>query len=66
MDFGDFASNEDEEDEVEELAEPWSNYLSDDIARPFCPITLGELLNERYLIEHKLGLRRIFNCLDGP
>ncbi|KAJ6035935.1 hypothetical protein N7540_000214, partial [Penicillium herquei] len=54
MDFGDFASNEDE-DEVEELAEPWSNYNSEDNPLVFCPIRIGELLNERNLIEHKLG-----------
>ncbi|CAI7611641.1 unnamed protein product [Penicillium glandicola] len=55
MDFGDFVSNEDEEIDVEELAEPWSNYASEDNTRVFYPIQLGELLNERYLIEHKLG-----------
>ncbi|RAH56350.1 kinase domain-containing protein [Aspergillus piperis CBS 112811] len=41
-DFGDFASTEDEEIELDEFAEPWEKYDR-------------KILNERYLIEHKLG-----------
>ncbi|KAE8405489.1 kinase domain-containing protein [Aspergillus pseudonomiae] len=42
-DFGDFVCTEDEEVDLEEVAEPWQKY-----------IYLGEVLNERYLVEHKL------------
>ncbi|KAJ5691567.1 kinase domain-containing protein [Penicillium malachiteum] len=55
MDFGDFASNQDEEEDIEEVAEPWSNYHSENNPLVFCLIRLGEVLNERYLIERKLG-----------
>lgn len=54
-DFGDFATNTDEEEDIEEIAEPWHRYRFEDNSRIFYPIQIGELLNERYLIEHKLG-----------
>lgn len=54
-DFGDFASNDDEEVDVEEGSEPWHNYDPEDNTRVFYPICLGQLLHERYLVEHKLG-----------
>ncbi|OJZ86544.1 hypothetical protein ASPFODRAFT_32782 [Aspergillus luchuensis CBS 106.47] len=54
-DFGDFASTEDEEIELDEFAEPWEKYDRKVTPSVFYPICLGEILNERYLIEHKLG-----------
>ncbi|XRM48623.1 hypothetical protein ABZX51_011534 [Aspergillus tubingensis] len=53
-DFGDFVSTSDEEIEVEEYAEPWEKY-DPETQNAYYPICLGEILNERYLIEHKLG-----------
>lgn len=58
--FGDFVKNEEEYD-VEELAEPWHRYRIQDDPKTtddqyvLYPIRLGEVLNERYLVEHKLG-----------
>ncbi|KAL2830888.1 kinase-like domain-containing protein [Aspergillus cavernicola] len=54
-DFGDFVKNEDEEIDVEEMAEPWYYYDKEKTPKAFYPIRLGEVLNDRYLIEHKLG-----------
>ena len=53
--FGDFAHNEDEELDIEEVAEPWHCYDKEDNPHVFCPVCLGEVLNGRYLVEHKLG-----------
>ncbi|GLB05147.1 hypothetical protein AtubIFM57258_011183 [Aspergillus tubingensis] len=55
IDFGDFASTDDEEIELDEFAEPWEKYDRQVTPSVFYPICLGEILNERYLIEHKLG-----------
>ncbi|KAL4938793.1 hypothetical protein BDV06DRAFT_231529 [Aspergillus oleicola] len=54
-DFGDYARDEDEEADVEDLAEPSYKYLSQSTSNVYYPIALGEVLNERYLIEHKVG-----------
>jgi hypothetical protein len=54
-DFGDFVSNEDDEADVEEAAEPWHKYDITKTPHVFYPIRLGEVLNERYLVEHKIG-----------
>ncbi|KAJ5795896.1 kinase domain-containing protein [Penicillium psychrosexuale] len=54
-DFGDFVRNEDEELDLEEAVEPWHKYDVKATPEVFYPIRLGEVLNERYLIEHKLG-----------
>ncbi|KAJ5087255.1 hypothetical protein N7456_010871 [Penicillium angulare] len=54
-DFGDFVSNEDEEGDMEAYAEPWYNYDAKETSSVYCPICVGEVLNERYLVEHKLG-----------
>ncbi|GKZ16797.1 hypothetical protein AbraIFM66951_006286 [Aspergillus brasiliensis] len=43
-DFGDYVRNEDEEMDLEEITADVSY-----------PIRLGDLINERYLVEHKLG-----------
>ena len=53
-DFGDFVKNEEELD-LEELVEPWHRYDTEDKQYVLYPIHLGEVLNERYLVEHKLG-----------
>lgn len=54
-DFGDFVSTEDEELDLEEVVEPWHKYDIKHSPQVFYPIHLGEVLNERYLVEHKLG-----------
>ena len=54
-DFGDFVCTEDEEVDLEEVAEPWQKYSIKETSRVFYPVYLGEVLNERYLVEHKLG-----------
>lgn len=54
-DFGDFVSTEDEEIELEEVVEPWYKYDRKATPNVFYPICLGEVLNERYLVEHKIG-----------
>ncbi|KAM5442207.1 hypothetical protein MferCBS31731_002581 [Microsporum ferrugineum] len=54
-DFGDFARDEDEEGDIEELAEPWHKYSTKETPHVFYPICLGEVLNKRYLVEHKIG-----------
>ncbi|KAB8274367.1 hypothetical protein BDV30DRAFT_237807 [Aspergillus minisclerotigenes] len=53
-DFGDFVRDEDEEADLEEIVEPWHNY-DEETERVFYPIRLGEVLNERYLVEHKIS-----------
>lgn len=54
-DLGYFASNEDEEDEVEEGAEDSVVYDKEKGSCLFYPIRIGEVLNQRYRIDHKLG-----------
>ncbi|KAJ5129871.1 uncharacterized protein N7515_005910 [Penicillium bovifimosum] len=54
-DFGDFVKNEEEELDLEELVEPWHRYETEDNQYVLYPIHLGEVLNERYLVEHKIG-----------
>ncbi|KAK2858486.1 hypothetical protein FQN49_004685 [Arthroderma sp. PD_2] len=54
-DFGDFARDEDEEGDIEELAEPWHKYAIKETPHVFYPICIGEVLNKRYLVEHKIG-----------
>ncbi|KNG80264.1 kinase domain-containing protein [Aspergillus nomiae NRRL 13137] len=54
-DPGDFVRTEDEEVDLEEVAEPWEKYSIKETSRVFYPVYLGEVLNERYLVEHKLG-----------
>ncbi|KAL4963729.1 uncharacterized protein BDV14DRAFT_82319 [Aspergillus stella-maris] len=54
-DFGDFVQDDDEVMELEYLTEPWSDYDINETDKVFYPISLGEELNQRYLIEHKLG-----------
>lgn len=54
-DNGYYASTELEEEDIEELAEPWHRYDSTRNSRVFYPICIGEVLDHRYRIEHKLG-----------
>lgn len=56
-DFGDFVSTEDEEIDLEEIVEPWHKYDMKTTPTPyvFYPICVGEVLDERYLVEHKIG-----------
>lgn len=54
-DFGDFVSTEDEEFDHEEVAEPWHKYDIKEALHVFYPVCVGEMLNERYLVEHKIG-----------
>ncbi|RHZ70730.1 hypothetical protein CDV55_107255 [Aspergillus turcosus] len=54
-DFGDFVSNEDEELDLEEVVEPWHKYDIKETSHVFYPIRLGEVVHERYLVEHKIG-----------
>lgn len=54
-DLGYFAITEKEVDDVEELSEPWERYDIDKTPHVFYPVHVGEVLNERYLIEHKIG-----------
>ncbi|KAJ5555690.1 hypothetical protein N7461_004160, partial [Penicillium sp. DV-2018c] len=54
-DFGDFVKDEVEKLDLEELVEPWHRYDPVDNQYVLYPVRLGEVLNERYLVEHKLG-----------
>ena len=54
-DNGYFASTEQEEEDIEETAEPWYRYDSTRTSHVFYPICIGEVLDHRYRIEHKLG-----------
>ncbi|RHZ45938.1 uncharacterized protein CDV56_104441 [Aspergillus thermomutatus] len=54
-DFGHFVSNEDEELDLEEAVEPWHKYDIKKTSHVSYPICVGEVLNERYLVEHKIG-----------
>lgn len=53
-DFGDFADSDNDID-VEESSEPWENYDTSTTTHVFYPIYVGEILNERYRVEHKIG-----------
>ncbi|KAJ6151353.1 hypothetical protein N7470_007947 [Penicillium chermesinum] len=53
-DFGGFVKDEEEELDLEELVEPWHRYEREN-QNVLYPIRLGEVLNKRYLVEHKLG-----------
>ncbi|KAJ5691441.1 hypothetical protein N7488_012176 [Penicillium malachiteum] len=54
-DFGDVAKDFDEEAELEEYNEPWQRYDTKYTQCVIYPIYLGEILNERYQVEKKLG-----------
>ncbi|KAL3262397.1 hypothetical protein ABHI18_002792 [Aspergillus niger] len=53
--FGDFVRNWDDECDLEMVVEPCDRYDPESTSRVFYPICLGEVLNGRYLIEHKIG-----------
>ncbi|KAJ5782426.1 hypothetical protein N7457_004200 [Penicillium paradoxum] len=52
---GDFVKDEDEELDLEELVEPWHRYETEENENVLYPIHLGEVLNDRHLVEPKLG-----------
>lgn len=54
-DLGDFARTEREECFIEEVAEPPEKYDKEQFSSVFYPICIGDVLNERYRVEHKLG-----------
>lgn len=54
-DFGNFATNNNDQDDVEELAEPGVKYVIERTPHIFYPVCIGEVLNMRYRIDHKLG-----------
>ncbi|KAM5433914.1 hypothetical protein MferCBS31731_006921 [Microsporum ferrugineum] len=53
--FGVFVRNEDEELDLEEVVEPWHKYDDKKTPHVYYPILLGEVINGRYLVEHKVG-----------
>ncbi|GKZ18991.1 hypothetical protein AbraIFM66951_001951 [Aspergillus brasiliensis] len=53
--FGDFVRNSDEEEDIEMDVEPRRKYDMKSTSAALYPICLGEVLNGRYLIEHKIG-----------
>ncbi|QKX63966.1 uncharacterized protein TRUGW13939_11139 [Talaromyces rugulosus] len=54
-DFEDFVSNEDDQVDLEDITEPWHKYDLKETSHVFYPICVGEVLNGRYLVEHKIG-----------
>ncbi|CAG7956629.1 unnamed protein product [Penicillium salamii] len=54
-DFGRFVEDSDEEVDLSIAVEPWHTYKTKGDSTIFYPIFLGEVLNERYQVEHKLG-----------
>ncbi|KAM5435437.1 hypothetical protein McanCB56680_004594 [Microsporum canis] len=54
-DLGDFVTTEKEEDDVDDYSEDCSRYCSEASSRVFYPVCIGEILNGRYRIDHKLG-----------
>ncbi|KAL4993098.1 kinase-like protein [Aspergillus recurvatus] len=66
-DFGDLVSTEDQEIDREEVVEPWNKYDRKGTPNVFYPICLGDVLNERYLVEHKIdagGFSTVWMALD--
>ena len=53
--FGNFVTNEDQADDIEFIAEPCHLYDTTNNERVLYPVCVGEVLNERYLVEHKIG-----------
>lgn len=60
--LGRFAIGWLEEAEIEDMAEPWDKYHSNDNSRVLYPICLGEVLDGRYVVEHKLGFGGGLRC----
>lgn len=54
-DFGDFTSSDLQEIEFQAVAEPLRKYRKVNTMHVYYPVCIGEVINERYLIEHKLG-----------
>lgn len=53
-DFGDFVATPHEEFDVEWVNEDWLQYDLEETSRVFYPIRFGEVLQGRYVIEHKI------------
>ncbi|EFR01101.1 serine/threonine protein kinase [Nannizzia gypsea CBS 118893] len=53
-DLGDFVTTEREESDVNESSEEGWKY-DKEMSRVFYPVCIGEILNDRYRIDHKLG-----------
>ncbi|KAL4886033.1 kinase-like domain-containing protein [Aspergillus karnatakaensis] len=54
-DFGDFLTDVSDVEDLEEITEPWSDYNTEETNRPFYPVFIGEVIQARYQIEHKIG-----------
>lgn len=54
-DLGYFAGTETDEEDIEEVAEPFHRYNKKEASRVFYPVCIGEVLDKRYRIEHKIG-----------
>lgn len=54
-DFGDFVATEDDHVDLEDITEPWHKYDTRETSHVFYPICVGEVLDGRYLVEHKIG-----------
>lgn len=54
-DFGDIVSTEDEEMDLQDVVEPCHRYDIKDNPCVLYLICLGDVLNDRYLVEHKIG-----------
>lgn len=53
-DFGDFVKDEDESIDLEVIVEGCIKYNPEE-KHAFYPVCLGDVISERYLVEHKLG-----------
>lgn len=54
-DTGYLPTTEQEEDDLEELADPWHKYDKSANSWVFYPIRIGEVLDQRYRIDHKIS-----------
>ncbi|KAF5859500.1 hypothetical protein ETB97_002801 [Aspergillus alliaceus] len=54
-DFSDFVGNEEKKLDLEEVIEPLTKYSITVTPHVFYPIRVGEVLNERYLVDRKIG-----------
>ncbi|KAJ5768906.1 hypothetical protein N7520_003465 [Penicillium odoratum] len=52
---GDFVKTEDENFDLHDICEHFTKYNTESNSRVFYPNYFGGLLNERYLVRHKLG-----------
>ncbi|KAJ8127774.1 hypothetical protein O1611_g5862 [Lasiodiplodia mahajangana] len=66
-DIGDYVDIDDEH-EVQDVSEPRERYTFDNkiLSRWYCPIRIGDVLNQQYRIEHKLGWGGILHGVARP